>query len=529
MRAPPRARPVALNLEPRRERDAPALYRQIFDATRGAVLTGELAAGDRLPPERDLANRLGVNRTTVIRAYSDLATAGVVEARPGRGTLVRAPTPATRDQARSAAVTSIGARDQGPAWLIGLPPLGRANLGPDAGLLSDLAGTSGRPGLISFALGTPSPDVVPRQRLQEELVAALDECGAAGLGYGPVEGLPTLKATIAGRLAQRRVIASPEQVLVVSGATQGIALIAQSLIEPGDEVAVESPTYIGALQTFAAAGARLIGVPVDGKGVRVDLLESVLSRRRIRLLFLQPTHHNPTGTTVPPERREQLLAPSWRYGVPIVEDDAYGELWHEPPDPFPLKASDRHELVIHLSTFSKTVAPGLRVGYVAGPAALVRRLALAKQFSDLNTSALSQLALARFLAAGEYERHLHLVRAIYALRWATMLAALSGLANIDVSPHSKGGFYLWCRLDGALNARQIVAAAARRGVTLIAGEAFFPPGSGAPGDSHRWIRLSFSSASPEAIVEGIARLAVVLRRQPISIPASQIEGTQPLV
>jgi len=365
--------------------------------------------------------------------------------------------------------------------------------------------------------------------LQEELVAALDECGAAGLGYGPVEGLPTLKATIAGRLAQRRVIASPEQVLVVSGATQGIALIAQSLIEPGDEVAVESPTYIGALQTFAAAGARLIGVPVDGKGVRVDLLESVLSRRRIRLLFLQPTHHNPTGTTVPPERREQLLAPSWRYGVPIVEDDAYGELWHEPPDPFPLKASDRHELVIHLSTFSKTVAPGLRVGYVAGPAALVRRLALAKQFSDLNTSALSQLALARFLAAGEYERHLHLVRAIYALRWATMLAALSGLANIDVSPHSKGGFYLWCRLDGALNARQIVAAAARRGVTLIAGEAFFPPGSGAPGDSHRWIRLSFSSASPEAIVEGIARLAVVLRRQPISIPASQIEGTQPLV
>ncbi len=498
----------ALGLTLDRAPGAPPFYRQIRDGVRSAVLTGALGAGMRLPPERELAALLGVNRTTVMHAYQELAADGVVEARPGRGTMVRAPFAGT-------ATNPWPRAGHDAAWLLGLPPIGHGSLGSDPGLMRDIAALGEREGIISFAGGVPSPDLIPHAEIQAALHEELARTGAAGLSYGPVEGWEPLRQAIAAHVGRRGVDVTPDEILVVSGATQGIALVAQALIEPGDEVVVEAPTYMGALQMLGAAGARLIGVPVDDDGLRVDHLAAILARRRVRLILVQSTLHNPTGATLTPARRERLVALARRHGVPILDDDAYGELWHEGSDPCPLKALDRGGLVLHLGTFSKTLAPGLRVGWLAAPPPVVERLALAKQFSDLNTGTLGQLAMIGLLRSGIYERHLERVRVDYAERRAAMLAALRPAAPyLEITAAPRGGFYLWCRLAGHRRARVLVSAAGRAGVALLAGEAFYPPGPPGGDDGRDRVRLSFSGATPDAIAEGVGRLLPLLERVP---------------
>lgn len=518
---------AALPLTLDRAPQAPPLYRQIQDGVRSAVLTGSLGAGMRLPPERELAAALGVNRTTVMHAYQELVADGVVEARPGRGTTVCPP-------ARPADGPGQGSWPRATAeaaWLLGLPPVGHGGLGPDPGMLRDIAALGARPDVISFAGGVPGHDLTPHDEIQAALRDELAREGPAGLTYAPVEGLESLRQAIAAHLGQRGIATTPDEIIVVAGATQGMALVAQTLIEPGDEVVVEAPTYVGALQTLGAAGARMIGVPVDDEGMRVDMLGAILARRRVRLILAQPTLHNPTGATLTPARRERLLALARRHGVPILEDDVYGELWHQGPDPRPLKAGDRNGMVLHLGTFSKTVAPGLRVGWIAAPTPVIARLALAKQFADLNTGGLGQLATLGLLRSGAYGRHLGRVRSAYAERRAAMIAALRPAAPyLEITAGADGGFYLWCRLLGQRRARVLVAAAGRAGVALLAGESFYPPGAPDGADGRDRVRLSFSGAAPAAIAEGIGRLIPLLRR-PVeqSVDVTSATGLRPLV
>jgi DNA-binding transcriptional MocR family regulator len=526
----PAATSQALDLPLDRGPGAPPLYRQIRDAVRAAVVAGVLGPGMRLPPERELALALEVDRSTITRAYQELAADGVVEGHPSRGTIVCAPAPADGDRYDLSRGSGGAGASLDSAWLLGLPAMGNGSLGPEPGLLRDLAALGARSDLISFAAGHPGHDLVPLAQLQEALLEGLALTGAAGLGYGPVEGLQELRVAIAARLAARGVTASPDQILVTAGAMQGLSLAARALIEPGDEVVVEAPTFVGTLQTFGAAGARLIPVPVDEEGLRVDVLERVLARRRVRLVLVQPTQHNPTGATLVPARRERLIALARRHGVPILEDDAYGELWHEEPDPRPLKALDRSGLVLYLGTFSKTVAPGLRVGWIAAPAPVIARLALAKQFADLNTGALPQLALARFLAEGHYERHLAHVRAAYAERRAAMLAGLRPAArHLQVSPSSRGGLYLWCRLAAGPRARLLAATAGRAGVAVLAGEAFYPRDAAGEDGTDR-LRISFASHPPQVIAAGLARLVPLIERLPRMAGADEhAEGLHPVV
>ena len=513
----------ALGLALDRAPGAAPLYRQIRDGVRAAVLTGTLGTGMRLPPERDLAATLGVNRTTIMHAYQELAADGVVEARPGRGTVVRVPA-SSDDEPIAWPRASLDA-----AWLLGLPAVGQGGLGSDPGLLRDIAALSARSDIISFAGGTPGHDLVPHAEIQAALHEGLARAGAVGLSYGPVEGMEALRTAIAARMTARGTPVAPDEILVLSGATQGLALAARALIEPGDEVVVEAPTFVGTLQTFGAAGARLIGVPVDGDGMRVDLLAPILARRRVRLILTQPTRHNPAGATLSPSRRERLVALARRHGVPILEDDAYGELWHERADVGPLKALDSGGMVLYVGTFSKTLAPGLRIGWLAAPTPVIARLTLAKQFFDLNTNALGQLALIGLLETGVYERHLAHVRARYAERRAAMLAALCAAApHIQVSPSSRGSFYLWCRLAAGRRARVLAAAAGRSGVALLSGESFYPPGMADDGADR--IRLSFSGATPAAIAEGVARLLPLLERLPeMGGGESHERGLRPVV
>ncbi len=524
--APPASRkrraPVAgqaLRLELDRAPEAPPLYRQIRDGVRAAVLSGMLSPGTRLPPEREMAAMLGVNRTTTMRAYQELVADGVIEARPGRGTVVCRPP--RQDGAPSGLYDrSVWPGGTQASWLLELPALGRGNLGPDPTLLRDISALSGRRDLISFAAGSPAPDLIPLAALQQAVARGLERMGAMGLAYGPVEGLDALRLALAERLAQRGVAVAPDEILILSGATQGLALAAHALVEPGDEIVVEAPTYVGMLQTFSVAGARLIGVPVDEHGLRVDLLPPILTRRRVRLILVQPTLHNPTGVTLSPARRERLLSLARRFGVPILEDEIYADLWNDGAAPPPLKALDRDGLVLHLSSCSKTVAPGLRVGWLAASAPVVARLALAKQFSDLNTTNLGQLTLAEFLGSGDYDRHLARLRFAYAERRALMLDGLRAAERyLQVTPGAPGGFYLWCRLLGGSHARLLSTAAVREGVAVLAGEAFYPPGLGQDGRDH--IRLSFSGTTPPEIVTGLSRLRSALERLPGSLDAAE--------
>ena len=486
-----------LGLDLDRRPGAAPLFQQLRDGVRAALLSGTLAEGMRLPPEREMAAALGVNRTTVTRAYQELVADGLVEARGSAGTVVLPPAGAVAP-----------APPEAPPWLLSLPALGEGSLGPDPTLLRDVAASMNAG--LSLAAGTPGPDLLPVTELTDCLQEGLAAWGREALGYGAVEGFGPLREVIAGRLG-RGLVGPGDGVLVVSGATQGLALVARALVEPGDDVVVEAPAYPGALQTFALAGARLIGVPVDGDGIRTDLLEAVLARRRVRLVVVQPTYHNPTGAVLSPGRRERLLALARRFGVPILEDDPYHELRFADAGPGPLKLADRSGAVIYLATFSKTVLPGLRVGWIAAAQPLLDRLVLAKQFSDLNTNATGQVMLARFLESGRYEPHLRAMRAVYRQRGDRLRRELAGLAeHLEVPGPPGGGFYLWCRLRAGPQARLLAALAAREGVAVVAGDAF---GVG-PARSADRVRLSYSTCSPEVAPEAVRRLRAALEQLP---------------
>jgi DNA-binding transcriptional MocR family regulator len=506
-RRPPLGEAV-LRIELDRRRDARPFFEQIRSHVRQAVADGQLGPGFRLPPERQLAAALEVSRSTVTRAYQELVADGLVRAAPSRGTVVL-----PVDQGRPPGANGPAAAPEGN-WMLALPPL--TALGSDAGLLREIFGGAGRAGVVSFATSAPPEDLIPVAQLAACVRQAFEEQGAKLLGYGPVDGLPELREIIADRLRSAGATAAGDSVIVLSGSTQGLALAARVLVEPGDAVVVEEPTYIGTIQTFELAGARLIGVPVDANGIRADSLEGILSRRQVRLMVLQPNFHNPTGASLSQPRREHVLWLARRYGVPILEDDAYGALHHDPVAPGSLKQLDRHGLVIYLSTFSKTLAPGLRVAWMCAPEPVIGRIGLAKQLSDLNTNTLGQAIVARMVSGGAYDANLERLRAASRERMGLLLGELDRMSDVlerDLDP--RGGLHVWCRLRVG-DAQIAAAAAARSGIAVVAGTAFYPSGAqGAAGRDR--IRLSLPISGKDSIRAGARRLHEALRQLPVRV------------
>ncbi|HEY0757169.1 MAG TPA: PLP-dependent aminotransferase family protein [Ktedonobacteraceae bacterium] len=475
------------------------LYRQICQRLREAILSGELAEGTRLPTERALASELGVNRTTVMNAYNELASEGLIEGHVGRGTLVRNNHFPQLDEQFEQETAS---------WLLGLPSNESELLGPDARLLSELAAAGEQKEIISLTPGTPAPDLLPAQMLStifaEGLIAASDEA----LGYCPVEGLYSLRQEIAAWMRTRDIPVETDQILILSGSTQGIGLVGRLMLNPGDEVVVEVPTYLGAIQTFRALQARVIGVPTDNDGMRVDLLESILARHRPRLIYTQPTFQNPSGFVMSLERRRRLLLLARRYQTPILEDDPYGELYFENKRPQRLKALDTHGQVIYLSTFSKILAPGLRVAWLAAPEPMIERLSLHKQIFDLNTNALGQWSVSEILRRDLFNEHLATLRVSYAHKRDTMLQAINAHWPHEVRvSQPAGGFHLWCRLPGDLRTRTLLREAANERVAFVIGEPFHVDGGG-----QQQLRLSFAYPSEEDIEEAVKRIGHAMKR-----------------
>lgn len=363
-----------------------------------------------------------------------------------------------------------------------------------------------KPGIISLAGGLPSPKTFPVDAFARAAATVLAQDGPAALQYAASEGFPALREAVAQWLPWD---VDPAQVLITTGSQQGLDLVAKVLVDEGSRVLVETPTYLGALQAFSPMEPTIVSVASDDEGPLVDDFAATAGHDsgRARFMYLLPNFQNPTGRTMSEARRAALVAKADELGVPLVEDNPYGDLWFDQPPPAPLTARNP-EGCIYLGSFSKVLAPGLRLGYVVAPKAIYPKLLQAKQAADLHSPSFNQRLVAEVLKDGFLERHVPTIRALYKRQRDAMHAALEReLANLGVTwSRPDGGMFLWARLPEGLSAIELLPEAVERNVAFVPGAAFY-----AEAPDARTLRLSFVTASPAQIDAGIKALADTVR------------------
>lgn len=468
------------------------VYLQIRNQIREKILSGELPAAFRLPPERSLAEMLGVNRSTVLNAYRELKADALIISRIGQGTVVSGESP----------------QEIHPVDMLKREPISwrqffsRSAARAREPLLRDLMELTGRKDVISFAAGISPPELYPMDSLQRVYERMMREGGPSVLLHCPTEGHYPLRESIAQLLKGRGIDTSAEEVIILSGSQQGLEIASRVFVDPGDIVIVEEPSFFCALQIFEAAGARLLSVPVDENGMRMDILEQLLTRYKPKLIYTMPTFQNPTGVVMDLQRRHQLLNIAYKYNVPILEDDPYGELRYEGRPLLPLKALDQHGYVMYLSTFSKVLFPGLRIGWMTAPRGVIRQFAYVKQNIDLHSNSISQWLLDGFIRENLLADHIERMKREYLLRRNKMLEALEQYALPGICwNRPRGGLYLWCRLPEQTAQSKLIARAGEYKVAFVPGSPFFVDNQG-----ENYVRLNFSFSSREIINEGILRL-----------------------
>ncbi|MGY0059234.1 aminotransferase-like domain-containing protein [Streptomyces sp. LZ34] len=371
----------------------------------------------------------------------------------------------------------------------------------------DILALTARPEVISFAGGLPAAELFDAEAIREAFDRVLAEAPREALQYSTTEGDPALRAATAGRLTARGLPTDPDELLITSGSQQALTLLATALLEPGDVVLVEDPTYLAALQCFSFAGARIVSVPSDEDGLDPAALDALVERERPKLLYTIPTFQNPTGRTLPAERRRAVAEVAERRGLWIVEDDPYGELrFAGEPVPWIASRPEAADRTVLLGSYSKIMAPGLRLGWLRAPAALRRACVIAKQAADLHTPTVTQMAAARYLADADLDAHLARVRAAYRERRDALLAGL-GEALPEGSRWNRpdGGMFVWASLPEGYDATERLRVAVEHDVAYVPGAPFFA-GEADPAA----MRLSFVTHTPEEITEGLRRLAKAL-------------------
>jgi 2-aminoadipate transaminase len=376
-----------------------------------------------------------------------------------------------------------------------------ARMGPS--MIRDLLKvTEERPDIVSLAGGLPSPKTFPMDAFTVACAKVLREDGPAALQYASSEGHKPLREAVAAMLPWA---VDPEQVLITTGSQQGLDLVGKILLDSGSRVLVETPTYPGALGAFAIMEPEIVPVGNDAEGLDVaDLAEK---RAGARFLYVLPNFQNPSGRTMSEALRQALVKASRELALPIVEDDPYGDLWFDAPPPAPLTA--RHPAgAIYLGSFSKVLAPGLRLGFMVVPPVLAPKLLQAKQAADLHTPSFNQRLVAEVLRDGFLERHVATIRALYKAQRDTMLAALTReMRGLDVEwIRPEGGMFLWARLPAGVDAAKLLPQAIEKGVAFVPGAAFY-----AGPAEERTLRLSFVTATPQQIETGVAALAAAIR------------------
>jgi len=363
-----------------------------------------------------------------------------------------------------------------------------------------------RPDIISFAGGLPAPELFPAEllaRLAGELLLSTE--GRQALQYGETEGLPALRQRILGRAPFAPGEFTMEGALITQGSQQGLDLAAKLFLDSGDEILVETPAYLGALQTFRFSGAKVTFLPCDREGVDPDALRAALARRP-KLAYLTPTFQNPSGLSYSAQRRLEVAAALQGSDTVLLEDDAYRDLWFDEPPPPPISTGVDPARRVYLGSFSKTAAPGMRVGFLLGPPALVRRFVLAKQAADLQTNTLGQHLLLRFLGLPSFEEHVAMLRRVYRGRRDALDGSLRAhLAEQLTWQRPGGGMFLWAKLTNGGDASQLLERALEQKLAFVPGGEFHPEGEG-----RDTLRLNFSHCAEGRLEEGVARLGRAL-------------------
>lgn len=444
--------------------------------------TMQIEPGGRLPSERTVALDLGVSRNTVTAAYGELEQRGLIRRIRGKGAFKCSPLGSGESFSWSGKVSS------------------RAHL-LDEPVLEMLARNNALGFPYPFSAGTPSLECFPTDVYHASIDKVIGNSFPGALAVAPTEGQKQLRHTIG-----KWMDVAPNRVMVTSGAQEAVDLLARCLIEPGDFAIVESPTYPGALQSFRAAGARLVGWETDWS---LSKLEQLLLRFNPKLIFTGTTFQNPTGKVMPLQTRLGLLDLAARYHIPIIEDDVYGKTFLDGhPGPESLLKLDKHSSVIYVSTFSKMLAPGLRVGWVIAPLYMVKQLSLMKMRATLFTDGLNQLALSDFVESGGFDKHLEKLRLHHASLRNAAVAAAQDAAEEGLLSFSAptGGIFLWCKLDPRTDIDLLQEATDQKGLTFAPGHAFFPEQK-----DQKFLRLCYTAMPASHVKKGIEILVQALR------------------
>jgi 2-aminoadipate transaminase len=382
-------------------------------------------------------------------------------------------------------------------------------------VIRELLKLTEQPDIISFGGGLPAPEVFPLKEFKDACNHVLDNFGAQALQYGTTEGYSPLREMIARHTGRYRVDVKPENILITSGSQQALDFIGRLFLNRGDYIVVESPTYLGALQAWNAYGAQYISIPMDENGMIVDELEKAL-RIGPKFIYVLPNFQNPSGATLSLERRQRIVELADKYGVPIVEDDPYGQLRYEGehlPSLVYLDSKFRGDdgtytgNVIYLSTFSKILAPGIRLAWVIAPEQVIKKLVHTKQAADLHTATFNQIVAYEVGKGGFLDEHVKIIRATYKERRDVMLETMEEIWPAGTSwTHPQGGMFLWGMLPKEMDAAEVLKRAIEKKVAFVPGFAFHANGGG-----KNTMRLNFSYSSPDVIREGSTRLGLLLR------------------
>lgn len=487
------------------------IYAQLRDQLRALVRIGQLLPGDRIPPSRELAARLGVHRTTVANAYAELESEGLIRGHVGRGTFICAqangngngngnhqPSPMPASPAIAPAKSNGGVR-----W-DGLFAEERAEESLDRLLPATTRNA------ISFMVACPPANLFPLDEFRRCCNSVLRHRGRDILQLGPTDGYPPFREVLGDWLRADGMVGPHDQILVTDGCQQGLDLLARVFLRPGDTVLLENPTYPGALAAFSGRHVRAISAPVrPGAGVDPEAIGFALERNRVKMIVLMPDFQNPTGTTLGLSDRRRILDLAGHYRVPVVEDHIYARLRFA-GQPIPsLKALDRAGMVIHMDSLSKIAFPGLRVGWCIAPNAVADRLRLSKQAADLHTSQLAQAAAAEFIRRGLLARHLERMRKVYRARLDATVEALERSMPEDVRWSTpEGGMCVWVTLPPGLDAVELLVRARERGVIFAPGRLFYLEHA-----QPNTLRLGFSELSERRIARGVRVLGQLVNEQ----------------
>lgn len=462
------------------------MYRQLVEQIENGIISGDLSQDRPLPSERTLAKKLQINRSTVVTAYDELEAIGLIVRKKGSGTYIN------KD------IWGL-THKRIPNWSKYVED---GSFLPNLPLVQKLRNETEQKGMINLSSGELAADLLPDVHLAKILK---EQAFEERLGYDHPLGDIGLRETICNHVrTYKNMIVEPESILITSGAQQAIHLIVQGLLKPGDTVAIEDPSYAFSLPVFKSFGVRTLLLPVDQYGVNPDDIEVLHRKYRIRMLFLNPDYQNPTGTKMPLERRKSILELSSKYGIPIIEDDPYNLTSFDGQIGPTLQSMDCNENVLYISSLSKVVASGLRIGWIIGPKKVIKHLSDGRQQIDFGHSIYPQWIAKQFLASPQFDKHILDLRIQLQERRNVMVSALESLSENEFTYLvPQGGIHLWCNVNHEIDEYKLLEKSMKKGVSFVPGRIM--------GSKNGFIRFTYGRGNKASIKEGISRFGCALR------------------